>query len=309
MSEANAQAPRRVTHDAIQPFMVDGSQVRGRAVRLNDSIDKILGQYDYPPAVARCLGELLMLAALLSSNLKHEGIITLQAKGDGPVPLMVVDATFEGALRGYAQFDKDVTLPEKPTLPEMLGKGYLAITLDQGDASNRYQGIVELQGDTVADAISSYFAQSQQIDVALHLAVGQSQEGGDDPHWIGGGIMVERLPANAEGDVVDDISDNDWQHATVLLETVQAHELLDSSLALSELLYRLYHEDGVWVFEPHDLRQQCRCSRERIESVLMTMPKEDIDHMQVEGVIAVNCQFCNTSYEFDEETVERLFKN
>lgn len=274
----------------LTPFMLESGHVRGRVVRLGDVAATILSRYDYPPPVRRMLGELVVIAGMLSSNLKHEGIFTIQIRGNGLVPLVVVDAVFGGAIRGYADVSpeaaKAIAALDDVSPRALVGEGaYLAITFDPGADMQRYQGIVELTGDSIADALGHYFTLSEQLDVEVTLAVSEAAP------WAAAGLIVERMP-EASAAVAEENLDG-WRYAKALLATVKREELLDPLLDAPALLYRLFHEGGVRVYDAHTLSVGCRCSRERISGLLLGMPLVDRADMIVDGVASVHCQFCN----------------
>lgn len=287
--------------DAVLPFQIDSSGLRGRSARLGAALDAILDRHDYPAPVAGLLGETVTLAALLASTLKYDGVFTLQTKGDGPVSLMVADVTSAGDIRGYARFDAN-RLPHDgtPTFRDLLGAGHLAFTVDQREHTERYQGIVELTGDTLAECLTHYFRQSEQINAGLKLAVGR-----DDAGWRAGGLMLQRLPDQEKIIPVSDRED-DWRRAMILMESATDAELLDPGLAASRLLYRLFHEDGVRVFDPHPVRDRCRCSRDRVTAALAAIPRAELETLKIDGSVEVNCEFCNTTYRFDDSDLDRL---
>ncbi len=288
--------------DIVQPFQIEASGLRGRLVRLGSAVDDILGQHDYPEPVATLLGEAVVLAAILASALKYDGIFTLQTKGDGPVPLMVVDLTSTGDLRGYARFDADRLAAESGRdVSALIGKGLLAFTVDQGDFTDRYQGIVELSGPTLADCLQHYFRQSEQIDAGIVISAGRS-----DDRWRAGGVMIQRLP-DAQRTVPASDREDDWRRAMILLGSATGEELLDPALAANGLLFRLFHEDGVRVFAPVALRAACRCSRQRVADMLASLPRAEVDEMKEDGAVAVQCEFCNNTYEFDDDQLEAVF--
>lgn len=287
--------------DYLIPFLRDAEGARGRIVRLGTVADTILSRYEYPAPVARLLGELLLVAAMLSANLKQEGIFTIQLRGEGPVPLVVVDAAHGGEMRGFADVRPEAKLDAETYSPaELVGKdGYLAITLDPGEGMQRYQGVVALEGETVIEALMSYFTYSQQLDVLFKLAV-ERQAG----RWVAGGFMLERMPG--EGGVnaqPSEAQEEGWRSSVALASTIREEELIDPMLEGETLLYRLFHEDGVRVWPPQALRTGCRCSRERILGILMSMPLEDRADMVVDGEISVHCQFCNTTERFTPQDV------
>lgn len=292
-----------LTDDVVQPFQLESSQLRGRLVRLGSALDTILKQHAYEAPVASLLGEAVVVAGALASSLKYEGIFTLQAKGDGAVRLIVADVTSEGDMRGYAQLAEGVrTLVGDARL---LGKGYLAFTVDQKKKNDRYQGIVELSSGTVAEAVQHYFRQSEQLPTGIVAAVRQDEQG----RWRGGCLMLQRMPR--DGGVVQELTDSsaedDWLRAMMLMETCGANELTHATLKPNDLLFRLFHEEGVRVFEPHAFRHKCRCSEERVTNMLRSLPRDEIEDMAVDGMVSVTCEFCNKSYLYDEKRREELY--
>jgi molecular chaperone Hsp33 len=304
--------PRLTPDDLVQPFRIDPFALRGRLVRLGPAINRILSQHDYPEPVAALLGEAITLAVVLAGALKYEGIFTLQTKGDGPVRLMVADVSTAGAVRGYAQYDAgklEAALAGAqasiPSVPRLVGSGYIAFTVDQGEDTDRYQGIVELAGATLAECAQHYFRQSEQIQAGIKLSVGRAGHGGT---WRAGGLMLQRVPPEGGHGVIADDAEDDWRHAMVLMSSATAAELVDPDLPPHGLLYRLFHEQGVRVYNTHPLEARCRCSRERIEAILRAFPAEELDDMRKERVTTVTCQFCNQSYIFDEADLDRLVR-
>jgi len=280
--------------DFIRPFQIEALGIRGRAVRLSKAVDEIVHKHAYPDPVARLLGEMLTVAAALASALKYEGVFTLQTKSEGAVRLMVVDVTSAGDMRGYAQFDADAVaaLPADASLPRLLGGGYLAFTVDQGEDTDRYQGIVELIGVDLVECVQHYFQQSEQLKAGFKLATIQ-QNG----HWHSGVIMLQRLPREDQSTAVE-IDDDAWRRAVTLLASCTSKELLDENLPIDDLLFRLFHEDGVRVFNGQALRAKCRCSRHRVGSVLRSLPRAELQELEAEGALEVTCEFCNSKYSF-----------
>lgn len=307
--------------DAVVPFTLEKLDTRGRVVRLGAALDAILTRHDYPLPVARLLGEAVVLAALIGSSLKFEGRFILQTQTDGPVNLIVVDFDAPDGMRGYARYDHDALLKASEdgrTSPgDLLGKGHLAMTIDQGPHTERYQGIVALTGNSLEEVAHDYFMQSEQIPTQVRLAVAQMSTKGDHrPRWRAGGILIQHLPAHGQSVMPDlpgngDFSDpemsdpdfeesNGWVEARVHLGTVADLELADPDLSPERLLFRLYHETGVRVFPPQPLEERCTCSVERIEDMLAnSFSDEERQDMAVDGEIEVVCEFCSTAYRFN----------
>lgn len=294
--------------DVVQPFQIEASALRGRMVRLGPMLDRILGRHDYPEPVARLLGETITLAAVMASGLKYDGVFTLQTKGDAVVPLMVADVTSAGEVRGYAKVDPDkadrldaLSTAAEADVPTLLGKGYLAFTVDQGRDTDLYQGIVELSGGSVAECVTHYFRQSEQIDVGLKLYVGRRETG-----WRAGGLMVQRLP-DPEKEIPASDREDDWRRAMILMDSASENELSDPSLEPNGLLYRLFHEDGVRVYAPSGFSVGCRCSRNRVANILGSFPRAEIEDMKVDGEVQMTCEFCNYTFAFDDAALDRLY--
>ena len=299
--------------DRVLPFQLESSGVRGRLVRLGDTLDRIMAAHDYPAPVSHLLAESLVLTCLLSSTLKYSGIFTLQTSGEGAVKTLVSDMTSEGALRGYAAYAEDalnaLSIEDGRYagvgLLDLTGKGYVAFTVDQGAHTERYQGIVALEGETLGQSVRHYFDQSEQIGTSLHLHVTRTDEG----QWRGGGLLLQRLPEDERFDLVSGITsiaengreerDEDWNRAVILGETVKGEELIDSQLSPEELLVRLFHEEGVRVFDPQAIFHQCRCSGERVRTVLEGLSPEDLAYSAKDGVIEITCEFCSRGYSFE----------
>ncbi len=299
--------------DLVQPFQVDRIGVRGRLVRLGAVVDEILARHDYPDSVSFVLGEAIVLATALSSALKFDGVFTFQTRTEGAVRVVQVDVETPGRLRGYAQFDEAKVARaaadagrENLSVPELLGPGYLSWTVDQGSDTERYQGIVALEGGTLAECAENYFRQSEQLQAEIVLGVGRTNDGAGAWHWRAGGIMIQRLAARGgkRGRRITVTEDN-WEHACALVATASGPELLDPDLSPRGLLRRLFHKSGVWVYRPHPLHASCRCSRERVETVLQSFTAEEIADMAEDGEINVTCEFCNNVYAFTEEEAQR----
>jgi molecular chaperone Hsp33 len=305
--------------NTVMPFEIKPLGVRGRIVRLGHVVDDILHKHDYPAPVSALLAEAVALTAMLGASLKFDGKFILQTNSDGPVDLLVADFSSPGGIRGYARFDAGMIARLKaPTPQALLGKGHLAMTIDQGQGMERYQGIVALGGVTLSEAALGYFQQSEQIPTRLRLAAGALAQRGTRPEaWRAGAIMVQHLPRDGgispqpfhSGDAPQGhdehvVEDDHWVKARLLLDTVEDHELLDPMLTPEELLYRLYHEDGVTVYRPVTLERHCTCSREKIGDLLKSFSDDDRAAMMTDGVIDVTCEFCSTHYRFAPEEVE-----
>lgn len=307
-----AQAPS-VAVDLVQPFQVEQAGLRGRLVRLGPMLDRIIAGHEYPAAVAALLAEMTALAALLASVLKYDGVFTLQAKGKGPVRILVADVTSDGIMRAYAQFDAERLDPAMAKIsnpvPALLGEGHLAFTVDQGADTERYQGIVELVGPTLAECVHHYFRQSEQIDAVVKVAVSSDRDAGDGTvaGWRAGAIMVQRLPE--EPGPADDIDEDSWRETVALMGSVTPAELVDRTLSPHRLLYRLFHELGVRAFQPQGLAHGCRCSHARVARTLASFPRDEVLALMEDGEVSVRCEFCGKRYGFDTDAIEGLFDN
>lgn len=301
--------------DTVLPFAVEALDVRGRVVRLGPALDRVLARHGYPEPVSRLLGEAVALTALLGAALKSEGRLQLQTRSDGVVSMLVVDFDAPDRLRAMARFDAEqlAALGERQGSAALLGHGHLAFTIEHGHDGGRYQGVVVLDGQGLEAAADQYFRASEQIPTLVRLAVAQSLTG-EGPAWRAGGLVVQFLPHSEErrrqpdldpGDAplgIDaDVApeDESWTEAKALAATVEDHELVDPTLSAERLLYRLFHERGVSVFQPQPLRDQCRCSLERIAAMLRSFsPAERHDMVGQDGRIGVTCEFCGTHRDF-----------
>ena len=290
--------------DLLRPFQLERSQLRGRFVRLGGTVDYVLKAHDYPPAVSDLLGQLLVLAGALAGGLKFAGRFSLQIRADGPVRLLVADCTNDGEMRGYASFDAERLAAMSPERPmDLLGKGLLALTVDQrGDGGELQQGIVELGGETLSDCMLNYIHRSEQVRTGIRVAVAQSPL---DGRWLAGAIVMQALPVTDPRRLHD--AEEDWRRAMILLGTATDDELLDPTLRPDDLLFRLFHEDGVRVFTPLALAPGCGCDEERVWNMLASFPLDDLESMrQEDGGITVTCQFCSRIYAFDQARLSEL---
>jgi molecular chaperone Hsp33 len=293
------------TDDLVAAFQIEQRPVRGRIARMGPMVDDILRRHAYPEAVANLLGEACALAALVGASLKFEGRLILQAQGDGPVAFVVADYDTSGALRGYCRFDADKVAEAskgfvRPGAKSLLGDGLFIMTIDQGPDTERYQGVTPIEGETLALCAEHYFAQSEQTPTRVRLAVGQVQTGAE-PHWRAGGLILQNV---AEDDARGPTQDA-WETAQALFETLGEDELIDPTITPDQLLFRLFHEDGVRLFEPKPVRAFCRCSPERIKSVIGSFPEsERAEMVEADGKIRVTCEYCSRVYELEPEAVE-----
>src|SRR5437660_3792299 len=312
---APIRAPSSVpVDDAVLPFEVDTLDLRGRLTRMGPALDDILTKHDYPPPVCKLLGEAIVLTTLLGSSLKFDGRFILQTRTDGPVSCLIVDFQAPDRLRAYARFDA-TRLKEGQDSGALLGKGHLAMTIDQGPDMSRYQGLVALDGGNLEDAAHEYFLRSEQIPTRVRLAVGEEWRGGEGPkhRWRAGGMLLQFLPKAPErarradlhpgdapeGAVMHQVTEDDaWVEGQSLISTVEDIELLDPDLSGERLLYRLFHERGVRVFTPLPLRAQCSCSREAVSAMLKSFAAKDRAEMVKDDKVVVTCEFCSSVYQF-----------
>jgi molecular chaperone Hsp33 len=297
----------QVFTDCVQHFQVEGPGLRGRMVRLGPAMRQALDAHKYPEPVARLLGETVAVTITLASALKYDGIFTLQAIGDGAIKTLMADITSDGGFRCYARFDEDMLneilkSDTDPSLPRLMGAGHLAFTVDQGEDTERYQGITELTGSTLADCAHHYFRQSEQIQTAM-IAMCDPLDG------VSGAVMIQQMPDENTPPGEEPEESDDWRRAVILMSSVKSTELLDTTLAPADLLFRLFHEDGVRLFDQTLVSNQCRCSTEKVENTLKSFPRTEIDDMHDDGVVTVTCEFCMVDYVFDDAALDALFAN
>ena len=330
MNDTNIAIPVRAPartglDDTILPFAVKALDLRGRIVRLGPAVDRILDSHDYPTPVAKLLGQAIVLTVMLGSALKFEGRFILQTQSDGPVRMLVVDFTSPGNVRACARFDAgrvaQAIAGAAASPGQLLGRGHLAMTIDQGPEMSRYQGLVALEGGDLEQAAHEYFLRSEQIPTRVRLSVAEefrSGENGPRRHWRAGGILLQFLPTAPERARVPDLhpgdappgtlphvlpEDDAWVEGRALIDTVDDLELLDSDLSSERLAYRLFHERGVRVFRAAPVNAQCSCSRDNVENMLKSFPQKDRDDMVENGRITVTCEFCSSSYEFAPQDI------
>ena len=314
------RAPSAVpVDDAVLPFEVDALDLRGRLTRLGPALDEILAKHDYPAPVGKLLAEAIVLTTLLGSSLKFDGRFILQTQTDGPVSFLIVDFQSPDRLRAYARYDAR-RLKAGQDSGALLGKGHLAMTIDQGQGMSRYQGLVALDGSGLEAAAHEYFLRSEQIPTKVRIAVGEEWRGGDGTgakhRWRAGGVLVQFLPKAPErarqadlhpgdapeGTVVHTVAEDDaWVEGQSLISTVEDIELIDPDLSGERLLYRLFHERGVRVFKPLPLQAKCSCSRDAVSAMLKSFAPKDRAEMVKDGKVVVTCEFCSSVYQFTPE--------
>lgn len=323
-----------LSDDLVVPFRLEHLHASGRLVRLGPAIDDILTRHAYPDTVSQYLGQALLLvsmfgsmikdrrpAAQLDNDLEHKSKerFILQTQSDGPLNLIVADYVHPGHLRGYARFDEPQLqkLEEAGQIDNVLGRGHLAMTIDRGDDTDRYQGIVALEdrgpNKGLCGAANLYFEQSEQLPTFIHLAMAkhfdalQEERGttSDGWHWRGGALMIQKLTSvgghetdqDKKQEMLETSDDEDWNRALILTKTVKDHELLDPLLASPDLLYRLFHEDGVRTFDKINIVASCSCSLSGVSQMLKGFSREDqLDMVEEDGKVHVTCEFCNRAY-------------
>jgi len=306
-----------VGDDVVVPFAVEPLDVRGRAVHLGSMLDAILKRHDYPQDIAFLMGEMIALAVLLGTSLKFDGNFILQTQSDGPVSLAVVDYSTPNSIRAYARFNKEdyeQALKDGKTSPrDLLGEGIMAMTIDHGVDMQRYQGIVKLDGISLEEAAHQYFKQSEQIPTRIKLSVAQILRASEDgsmteTSWRAGGVLTQflpesedrikyrDLPSGAEDEEEEFSEDDAWLEANALMDTVGDDELTDPQITIERLLYRLFNEHGVRVFEGTDVLDQCTCSREKVVALVQTFKDDPEKPLKPDENFTTVCEFCSTSY-------------
>lgn len=310
--------------DTVLPFQLDRTDTRGRVARLDGVLQQVLAQHDYPPVIEALIAEAALLTALIGQTIKLRWKLSLQVRGDGPARLVATDyygPSKEGAparIRAYASFDADRLDPRADPFSQ-IGNGYFAILIDQGRGMIPYQGITPIAGGSLAACAETYFAQSEQLPTRFALSFGQSQSPGEAMRWRAGGVMLQQMPeaspfatggGSGEGglleasDILDGDAAEDWNHVNMLLDTAEDIELIGPTVQPSELLVRLFHQDGPRVFDAQPVEFGCTCSADRVRQSLSIYSAKDIGHMTTdEGIVTADCQFCGAHYEFDPSTL------
>ncbi|MEM7216121.1 MAG: Hsp33 family molecular chaperone [Pseudomonadota bacterium] len=313
-----------VGDDVVVPFAVAPLDVRGRAIQVGPLLDTILKRHGYPQDVGFLLGELIVLTIILGSSLKFDGNFILQTQSDGPVSLAVVDFSTPGSVRAYARFDEAAVKlagdENRASPKELLGIGAMALTIDQGPDMQRYQGIVGLDGITLEEVAHQYFRQSEQIPTRVKLSVAQimrasGPDGAVETGWRAGGLItqflpesedrvrVRDLPSGSEDEEDEGIIDDAWVEASSLVDTISDDELTDPSISVERLLFRLYNEHGVRVFDGIPVRESCTCSREKVLSLVRSFGDDGQDDDDASQDFTTTCEFCSTVYDITSDEI------
>ena len=311
--------------DTVLPFQLDRSDIRGRIARLDGVLEKILTQHSYPPLVEALVAEAALLTALIGQTIKLRWKLSLQVRGDGPVRIIATDyyaPAEEGAparIRAWASFDADALAKGADPFSQ-IGTGYFAVLIDQGEGTVPYQGLTPIAGTSLSDCAETYFSQSEQLPTRFALSFGRSQRPGEAERWRAGGVMLQHMPkaspfvasegGSGEGGLLraDDLLDGDegdnWTRANLLLDTVEAMELVGPQVAPTDLLVRLFHEEGPRVFDAQSVMFGCSCSEDKVRQSLSIYSAKDIGHMTTDdGIVTADCQFCGAHYEFEPATL------
>ncbi|MFT4148748.1 MAG: Hsp33 family molecular chaperone HslO [Paracoccaceae bacterium] len=310
--------------DTVLPFQLDASDIRGRIARLDSALDQILKQHDYPPVIEALVAEAAVLTALIGQSVKLRWKLSLQIRGKGAARLIATDyygPTEEGEparIRAYASYDADRLEAEADPFGQ-IGEGFFAVMIDQGEGMLPYQGFTPIAGGSLSACAETYFAQSEQLPTRFAVAFGQIQHPGGQSHWRAGGIMLQHMPqsggvraeeGSGEGgllthsDILSGAASEDWNRSGVLLDTVEDLELIDPALQPTDLLIRLFHEEGPRVFEAQPIRFGCTCSEEKVRSTMSIYSQKDIRRMTTpQGLVTADCQFCGAHYDMDPKTL------
>ncbi|AJE44955.1 Hsp33 family molecular chaperone HslO [Celeribacter indicus] len=311
--------------DTVLPFQLDASDIRGRVVRLDGVLDRILSQHDYPPEIEALVAEMALLTTMIGHSMKLRWKLSLQVRGDGPARLIATDYYAPekdgepGQIRAYASFDEERLVRGVNPFAQ-IGKGYFAILIDQGKGMTPYQGITPIAGGSLASCAETYFAQSEQLPTRFSTSFGKSRLSGSSESWRAGAVMLQKMPKaspfaapqetdGTEGllsasDILNEDDLEGWNRANIFLDTVEDMELIGPRVQLTELLVRLFHEDRPRVFDPRPIEFGCSCSEDKVRQSLSIYSARDIAHMTTdEGVVTADCQFCGAHYVLDPKTL------
>ena len=311
--------------DTVLPFQLDNADVRGRVARLDGALAEILGQHNYPTAVAALVAEAVLLTAMIGQTIGLRWKLSLQIRGDGPIRLIATDyygAAKDGEpakIRAYASFDEERLADANGTPFENIGKGMFAVLIDQGAGMQPYQGITPLAGGSLATCAETYFAQSEQLPTKFSIAVGEAAAPGEESGWRGGAVMIQHMPKAspyaksaptsedgllAAEDLVDGDDAENWNRASILLDSVEVTELVGPHVSPDTLLVRLFHEEAPRIFDAQPVKFGCTCGPEKVEQTMSIYSAKDIGHMtNDEGKVTADCQFCGAHYEFEPEAL------
>ena len=290
--------------DSCTSFHIGSGAFLGRLVSLDEVINEITTRHKYPEQVNSVIADCTALAVLLASSMKYDGLFTLQTQTDGPVSMVVVDVTSDGKIRSYARYDNERILRAQelrkvegeiePT-PYLLGGGYLAFTIDQGEGKELYQGIVDIQGKTLSEIALRYFKQSEQIDTHIRLFTKCNKKG-----WESAGMMIQKMPDNGGHDEENESYEEAWNEAKVLMDSLKDEEVFDHDLNSENLINRLYHANELVISATKDYQFACRCSRDKLLTTLRGFDQKEIDEMAEKNKINVTCHFCSETYAFEK---------
>lgn len=279
-----------MANNLLHRYLFEDLSVRGELVQLDTAYQQIIANKDYPQPLQNLLGELLVATSLLTATLKFEGSITLQLQGDGPVSLVVINGDHDQKIRGVARWEGQIA--DDANLHQMIGKGHLVITISP-DKGERYQGVVGLEGDTLSEVLEDYFERSEQLKTRLWFRTGEH-----DGQAHAAGMLLQIMPDGTG-------SADDFEHLEKLTETIKNEELF--SLEANEVLYRLYNQEKVQLFEAQPVEFFCGCSRERSAGAIATVAKEELDDiLKTEGEVALHCDYCGSTYSFDATEVDQI---
>lgn len=311
--------------DTVLPFQLDRSDIRGRVVRLDGVLQQVLKQHTYPRQIEALVAEAALLTSLIGQMIKLRWKLSLQIRGSGPVRLIATDyygPTEDGQparIRAYAGYNADDLVPDAEPF-SMIGDGYFAILIDQGEGTVPYQGITPIAGGSLSGCAETYFAQSEQLPTRFSLSFGQNQLPGQPQSWRGGGVMLQHMPKASpfvaaeagsgagglltHGDILAGEEGDNWNRVNLLLNTVEEIELIGPTVQPTDLLVRLFHEEGPRVFDAQPIRFGCSCSPEHVRKSLSIYAVDDIaDMITDDGIVTADCQFCGAHYEFDPHTL------
>ncbi len=283
----------------VTPFHLEARPVRGRIVRLGSVLDDIVSAHTAPETVSRSLGEAIITAIIAGSSLKFEGRVIVQASGNGPISFVISDYTSDGGVRGYIRADINALPGEaQPDLSALMGDGQFALTIDPGTAAHRYQGIAALEGESFAKTVETYFIQSEQLPSRLILAIARHTDQDGQTKWRGGGILIQRI-ATSDADTNED-GEDPWVTALALINTISADELTDPTITEEDVLYRLFHEEGVRTFAPQPIHKRCTCTPDRLRDILKNFTRKERAEMVTDsGEIEMTCEYCVKTFCFD----------